>query len=59
MGCLCVRLHRSLGGTEGSAHLEVVIDLAGLAARVESHVSTGTVRALDLDVDVGKVFHAE
>ena len=52
-------LHHSLGGTERSAHFEVVVDIAVLASRVEGHVGAGTVGTLHLDVDVGKVVHAE
>ena len=51
--------HASLGGTERSAHFEVVVDIAVLASRVESHVGAGAVRTLHLDVDVRKVVHAE
>ena len=51
--------HASLGGTERSAHFEVVVDIAVLASRVEGHVGAGAVRTLHLDVDVRKVVHAE
>ena len=47
----------SLGSTERSADLEVVIDFAGLGASVEGHVGTGAVLTLDLDVDVAQVLN--
>ena len=49
----------SLGGTERSAHFEVVVDIAGLARCVEGHVGTGAVRSLHLDVDVLQVVNAK
>jgi hypothetical protein len=45
----------SLSGTEGSANLEVVVDLASFAARVEGHVGTGAACTLRLNVDVRQV----
>ena len=46
---------RSLSGSERSANLQVVINLAGLGARVQGHVGTGTVGTLNLDVDIAQV----
>lgn len=49
----------SLSGAEGSAHLQVVVDVAGSGASFESHVGTGTVCSLYLNVDVGQIVERE
>lgn len=49
----------SLGGAERSAHLQVVVDLTRLRARVELEVVACTVLTLDLAVNVGQVIDRE
>ena len=44
---------RSLSGAEGSAHLEIVVDVAILGAGLQRHVCTGAVCTFNLHVDVG------
>eukprot|EP00353_Schmidingerella_taraikaensis_P013931 CAMPEP_0185572314 /NCGR_PEP_ID=MMETSP0434-20130131/4270_1 /TAXON_ID=626734 ORGANISM="Favella taraikaensis, Strain Fe Narragansett Bay" /NCGR_SAMPLE_ID=MMETSP0434 /ASSEMBLY_ACC=CAM_ASM_000379 /LENGTH=221 /DNA_ID=CAMNT_0028188149 /DNA_START=247 /DNA_END=913 /DNA_ORIENTATION=- len=48
-----------LGSAVGSAHLEVVIDLARLAEGVEGHVGAGAVGSSHLDVNVRQVVHRQ
>lgn len=50
---------RSLRGAEGSAHLQVVVDVAISGAGLGSHVRTGTVSSSDLNVDVREIIEGE
>ena len=49
----------SLSGTERTSNLEIVVDFASLRASVQSHVGTGAIGSLHLNIDVGQVIDAQ